>query len=71
MVQTFVFFADRLAVAKIRTAKVRIHVYALYGMALACAKIKTTKISSEGLTGNFVKVFTSENFPLYGNYSIT
>ena len=35
-------------------------------MALARAKIKTTKISSEGLTGNSTKVCTSENFPLYG-----
>ena len=36
-------------------------------MALAHAKIKTTKISSEGLTGNSAEVCTSENFPLYDN----
>ena len=59
MVQFFAFFA------KIRTAKVWIHVYALYGMALTLAKIKTTKNSSEGLTGNSAKVCTSENFPVY------
>ena len=28
-------------------------------------KIKTTKISSKGLTSNSAKICTSENFPLY------
>ena len=32
------------------------------------AKIKTTKISSKGLTSNSVEVCTSENFPLYAVY---
>ena len=40
-------------------------------MVLAHAKIKTTKMSSEGLTGNFAKVCTSENFPLYGIYQFS
>ena len=31
------------------------------------AKIKTTKFSSGGDTGESVKVCTSENFPLYSN----
>ena len=35
-------------------------------MALAHAKFKTTKFPSDGLTGNSVKVCTSEIFPLYG-----
>ena len=29
-------------------------------------KLKTTKFSSKGLEGNSAKVYTSENFPLYG-----
>jgi hypothetical protein len=35
------------------------------------AKIKTTKISSEGLTCNSVKFCTSENFPLYDNTAVS
>ena len=35
------------------------------------AKIKTTKISSGGDTGESAKICTSENFPLYGTPNIS
>ena len=36
-------------------------------VAIVCAKIETTKISSKGSTSNSAKFCTSENFPLYAN----
>ena len=57
MVQNFTVFMDRSAAAKIRTTKCLARASGI--------KLKTTKISSEGLGGNTVKFCTSENFPLY------
>ena len=36
------------------------------GPMLVCAKIKNVKISAGGSTGEFAKICTRENFPLYG-----
>ena len=33
------------------------------------AKFKTTKIYSQGILVNYIKICTNENFPLYGNWS--
>ena len=66
MVQNFAFFADRRDSAKITTAKMSHYGTVYVYSTLDGAKLKNTKFSSGGLGGEFAKICTSENFPLYG-----
>ena len=68
VVQNFVFFADRSASTKIKTAKI-----AASAVSIAPrlpVRTGTAKISSEALRGDSAKFCTRENFPLYGIYSM-
>ncbi len=79
MVQNFAFFVDRLGTTKIKPRNLKWVEKTWCHSCIWCnrstwvwswrwegAKIKTTKISSEGLTCNSAKLCTGENFPLYG-----
>ena len=73
MVQNFALFVDAwvcLRENKNREIFNGTHTCSTRAVAIASAKIKTTKLSSKGLTSNSAKFSTSENFPLYGSTSL-
>ena len=69
-VQTFAFFADRSAAAKIRTMKVLMEWTVRARTEIVSAKIKTTKISSKGLTSYSARFCTSKKFPAIRYYIV-